>query len=112
MTSVYESLDNILIVSLEGKLQSSNAAEVEAEILKRLGQHNLLLLDLGLLDYISSAGLRVVLVAAKRLKQSAGKMVLCGIRPSIREVFDISGFLTILDVVENREQALARLQVA
>ena len=110
MTSVYESLDNILIVSLEGKLQSSNAAETEAEILKRLGQHNLLLLDLGLLDYISSAGLRVVLVAAKRLKQSAGKMVLCGIRPSIREVFDISGFLTILDVVENREQALARLQ--
>jgi stage II sporulation protein AA (anti-sigma F factor antagonist) len=112
MTSVYESLDNILIVSLEGKLQSSNAAEVEAEILKRLGQHNLLLLDLSPLEYISSAGLRVVLVAAKRLKQSAGKMVLCGIRPSIREVFDISGFLTILDVVENREQALARLQVA
>ncbi|MEO8838425.1 MAG: STAS domain-containing protein [Herbaspirillum sp.] len=97
----------VLIVSPEGQLNSGNAAVAEAEILGYLtGGANQLLLDLSELDYISSAGLRVVLVAAKRLKQSAGQLVLCGMRPHIREVFDISGFLTILNVTETREQAL------
>jgi len=113
MTSQYETLGNVLIVSLQGKLNSGNAGEAEAQILRHISQGaNQLLLDLSELDYISSAGLRVVLIAAKRLRQSAGLLVLCGIQKPIREVFDLSGFLNILSVVDTREQALLRFDRA
>jgi len=110
MTSKYEHIDDILVICPEGQWNSGNAAETETEILNHLlAGENRLLLDLSGLDYISSAGLRVVLVVAKRLKQSAGRLALCGMRPHIREVFDISGFLTILNVTDSREQALQKL---
>ena len=60
------------------------------------------------MDYISSAGLRLVLVVAKRLKQDNGQLLLCGMQSHIREVFDISGFLAILNVADTRSEALAR----
>ena len=68
-----------------------------------------LVLDFAALDYISSAGLRLVLVLAKRLKQERGRLVLCAMQPHVHEVFDISGFLAILDVQATRQEALARL---
>ena len=70
--------------------------------------HKNLLLDFSGLDYISSAGLRLVLVVAKRLKQDNGQLLLCGMQSHIREVFDISGFLAILNVADTRSNALAR----
>ena len=107
----YETVGEVLVLSLEGKLNSNNAAEVEADILRHIGQGaNQLLLDMSALDYISSAGLRVVLVAAKRLKQSAGALVLCSVQSQIREVLEISGFLNILSVADTRENALQRFQ--
>ncbi|WP_280530662.1 STAS domain-containing protein [Paraburkholderia sacchari] len=114
MANQYETHGDVLVANLEGALNSTNSAQVEAEILRRLDLGtNQLLIDLGALDYISSAGLRVVLVAAKRLRQSAGLLVLCGVRNQIREAFEISGFLNILSVADTRAQALERLnQVA
>ncbi|BAN26559.1 STAS domain-containing protein [Caballeronia insecticola] len=114
MANQYEVQGDVLIVSLEGALNSMNSAQVEAEIQRLLDQgSNDLLFDLGGLSYISSAGLRVVLIAAKRLKQSAGRLVLCGMHDQIREAFEISGFLNILNVTDTRAAALERFnQVA
>jgi stage II sporulation protein AA (anti-sigma F factor antagonist) len=106
----YEVQGDVLIVCLEGALNSTNSAQVEADIQRRLDQGAYhLLFDLSRLDYISSAGLRVVLIAAKRLKQSAGRLVLWGMHDQIREAFAISGFLNILDVVDSRACAFERL---
>ena len=104
-----ESAANAQIVSLQGQINSTNAASTEAEILALVtaGQKNLLL-DFAALDYISSAGLRLVLVVAKRLKQDNGQLLLCGMQSHIREVFDISGFLAILNVADTRTEALTR----
>lgn len=110
MTSKSEQIGDALIIRVEGKLNSSNAAELEAEILGRLSEGTYqLVLDLSEMSYISSAGLRVVLVAAKRLKQVAGELLLCGLQPAVRAVFEMSGFLAILNVVDTCEQALSRL---
>ena len=108
MTITLESAANAQIVALQGQINSTNAAPLEAEILALVaaGQKNLLL-DFSALDYISSAGLRMVLVIAKRLKQDGGKLVLCSMQPAIREVFDVSGFLAILNVTATRSEALA-----
>ena len=108
MTIALETAANVQIVALQGQINSTNAATTEAEILALVTpEQKNLLLDFSALDYISSAGLRLVLVVAKRLKQDGGKLVLCGMQTHIREVFDISGFLAILNVVETRAEALA-----
>lgn len=97
-----------LVLQLHGRLDSTSSATAEAEILGHLdGGAGHVVLDFADLDYISSAGLRVILVAAKRVKAAGGAMVLCALRPHIREVFEISGFLSILTVADDRAGALA-----
>jgi len=109
MTIATETTASATVVLLQGQINSANAAGLEAEILA-LVNHGArgLVLDFAALDYISSAGLRMVLVLAKRLKQDGGQLVLCAMQPHVREVFDISGFLAILNVEGSRADALAR----
>lgn len=66
-------------------------------------------MDLEQLAYISSAGLRVVLMAAKRARRSGGRLLLCCLSPAVRELFEISGFLKILDVCADRDEARGRI---
>ncbi|ARP84556.1 anti-anti-sigma factor [Bordetella genomosp. 8] len=107
MTLAIEKVGPALVVSPQGQLNSANAASVESELLRQIDNgENKVVLDLSSLDYISSAGLRVMLLAAKRLKQKGGALALCSIQPHVREVFDISGFLSILTVVDARDDAL------
>lgn len=106
-----EKIGEVLIMSPLGQINSANAAEIESELLGHVDQGALLcVLDLARLDYISSAGLRVVLMLAKRLRQNQGRLVLCGLQPQIHEVFEISGFLALLTVTETRAQALQELE--
>ena len=110
MTIAIEPTANAHIIALQGQVNSANAATVETEVLAvvQQGARNVLL-DMRELSYISSAGLRVVLVLAKRLKQAGGKLVIYGMQPHVREVFDISGFMAILNVVATRDDAVALL---
>jgi anti-anti-sigma factor len=82
-----------------GRLDGANAATYEKEFLGLLVDDvNTLNIDLSELDYVSSAGLRVLLVAAKAAKGKGGKVVLLSPKPAILEVLKISGFDKILDV--------------
>ncbi len=109
MTIACEKFGETLIASVQGQLNSVNSAAAEAELVAHVNQGvGKLALNFAQLDYISSAGLRVVLVLAKRLKQANGKLVLFGLQPHVREVFEISGFLAILNVSDTRENALAQ----
>lgn len=102
-------MPNIKIFSPAGRLDSNNSAAFEKEILAALDAgENQILLDFSDLAYISSAGLRVVLLTAKKTKASGGKLVLCNLNESINEVFIVSGFNSILDIQANQETALTR----
>ncbi len=108
MAIAIERAGDVLVLLPQGRLDSNNAAEVEAEILEHLAAGTKrIVVDFAGLDYISSAGLRVVLVVAKRLKQAGGAFVLCRLPAHIREVFEISGFLSILKTTDTREDAVA-----
>jgi anti-anti-sigma factor len=103
--------DGVQQVTLKGRLDSLTSSGLEKSLqplFETTGSRTLV--DFSALSYVSSAGLRVILMAAKRAKQSQGKLVLCGLLPHVREVFEISGFLKILDVVDDRAAALAQLQ--
>lgn len=99
--------ENCIIVEIKGRLNTTNFSDLESEFNKLIeaGNHKLLV-DCSDLEYVSSSGLRVFLVALKSLKKLNGKFVLCNLQESILEVFEVSGFITIFDVCDNREEAL------
>ncbi len=100
----------VCVLEPKGRLDSASARGFEERLRAVLDRgENTLLIDLASLDYISSAGLRVLLVGAKRLQQSGGVIALCDLKPSIREIFEISGFLTIFTAHDDRAAALAAM---
>lgn len=104
-----QSQGNIIILEPVGRLDSLSCREFEARLLAALEQCGSVVVDCAALDYISSAGLRALLVAAKRNRTSGGRLVLATLRDSIREVFDISGFTTIFAIHPTAAAAVAAL---
>jgi anti-anti-sigma factor len=102
--------DDICVLCPQGRLDGTTGSAFEKDILNRIETGvRRLLLDFSQLQYISSAGLRIVLVAAKRMKASGGRMALCSLNRQIAEVFEISGFASILDIFPSRDDAATRL---
>jgi stage II sporulation protein AA (anti-sigma F factor antagonist) len=101
---------NILTLTLKGRLDGASTASFEERMLKHIDEgERRLLLDLADLDYISSVGLRALILASKRLKPLDGRIVLYALKPGVRQVFEIAGFSSILGIVGNRDEAVARL---
>ncbi len=100
----------VMILLPVGRLDSTNAREFEDIVLDHLNAgEKRLVLDFTHLTFISSSGMRVLLIAAKRLRATAGKLVLCSQSESIREIFAISGFDRIISIYKDRAGALAAL---
>ncbi len=89
--------DGKLVLSIEGEINSFTAPELEEVIKNDLNGVKSLVLDLKDVEYLSSAGLRVLLVAHKVMAKQ-GKMSLRNVNKSVMEVFDITGFSNILDI--------------
>lgn len=98
---------SVLVLTPDGRLDSTSAGPADEQITSHIkGGASRLVLDMSRVGYVSSAGLRVVLLVAKRLKQLGGRFVLCGLAEPVEEVFTISGFLQILTVVSTRDEAV------
>ena len=97
----------LVIVGLSGKLDATTAKAFEEKILAEisLGDRRFVI-DLSQLEYVSSSGLRVFLVAAKRLHSTDGKIVLCSLKEHVRQVFDLAGFSSIFSIYGSRDDAL------
>lgn len=87
---------NTLQIALEGRLDTTTAPELEKEI-KNLDGVNALVLDFSKLDYISSAGLRVLLSAHKTMNNRGGMKVV-NVNEIVSEVFEVTGFSDILNI--------------
>ncbi|KIX14162.1 STAS domain-containing protein [Dethiosulfatarculus sandiegensis] len=99
--------DKVLIVSLTGRFDAQSAGEVESSLNSSMekGEVNILV-DMQGVEYISSAGLRVLLATAKKISAQKGKLVLCALRPYVQEVFEVAGFNTIFQITQNTESAM------
>jgi anti-anti-sigma factor len=99
-----------LVVGLEGRLDSATSSRLEQELLSRIAAaERCIVLDCSKLAYITSAGLRAVLLAAKKLKNLDGGLVLCSLNESVWKVFDLAGFTRILSIHPTLHEALAGL---
>lgn len=97
MTITKKTEGNALTITLEGRLDTSTAPELEAELGASLDGVTELTLDLEQLLYLSSAGLRVILGAQKRMNKQ-GTMTVVHVADAIMEVFEITGFVDILNI--------------
>ena len=105
-----EEVGAVTVLRIDGHLDTNTAPEAQ----ERLDQ----LLDAGVstvlvnfedLDYISSAGLRVLLATAKRMSSEGGTFRICQLNETVNEVFEISGFSTIFDVFDTEADAMEGL---
>ena len=106
-----EKQGEVLILAPGGRVDSASSGQLETALLKNLetGQSRLVV-DLAAVEYISSAGLRVLLMLVKKLQGSGGRLVLCAMPESVRLVFELAGFLPLFEIEGSREAAVARLQ--
>jgi len=110
MQIVEDKVGEALVIGPVGRVDSVSSAELERVVVSRIdaGERRVVM-DLSGVEYISSAGLRVLLMAAKRLKAPPAALALCGLGPSVRTVLELAGFLPLFTVEAGREQALARV---
>lgn len=107
MQIVEEKQNDIYIFKLNGRLDSKTSPEFETKISRVIEDGSShIVVDFENLEYLSSAGLRVLLKATKSLKHLEGKLVLCSMADYVREVFEISGFDSFLPIVPKLDDAL------
>ncbi len=99
---------DVLIVRPEGRIDTNTSEELERWIGNRVDGGRRLVVDMSAVDYISSAGLRVFLVTVKKLRGTGGQLVLAGLNPSVRQIFELAGFLSIFTVETDVDRAVAR----
>ena len=102
--------DSISVIAVTGRLDAVTAPAFEQMLLELIeqGEHSFIV-NLSVLEYISSAGLRSILATAKQLKSKNGKLIFTGLQGAVEEVFKISGFHSIFKVFETEEKALKNI---
>lgn len=102
-----ENRGSFIILDVEGHLNAITCNELEKRLNTLIDQgEKQFLLNFSGLDYISSAGLRVLLVAAKKLKTCNGQIVLASLKGQVRKVFDAAGFSALFHMFDTREDAM------
>lgn len=107
-----ESHGGVTVVGPQGRVDSNSARELEDVLLPLFDGTEPVLVDFGGMSYISSAGLRVLLLAARRSKATGIALALCGMSKPVEEVFTISGFAKLFRIHPTAPEAIAALKPA
>jgi anti-sigma B factor antagonist len=107
MKIIEEKQDAVNIFTLAGRLDSNTSQDFEKKVFTAIsnGSRNMIF-NFKDIDYISSAGLRVILKATKALSREEGRILLCDMQDYVKEVFEIAGFDTLLPIFPTMEDAL------
>jgi len=107
---------DVVIVTVSGRVDHANAEQFRVLLWPFLAScaagGDRLVLELAGIEYISSAGLRVLMLASREVKTRDGTLVVCSLQPIVKEIFEISRFNIVFHVLPDRTAALAELRVA
>jgi len=107
MEIVEEQVGGVAVVQVKGRVDTTTSQALGERITQVLNAPNArLVVDFSQLEYISSAGFRVLLQAGKRAEQYAGKLVLCGVSGKVRQLFDLGGFLDLFVITGTRDEGI------
>jgi anti-anti-sigma factor len=99
-----------VVVSVKGRMDAVTAPEFDKNMIDLISKgEKAFVVNLGELDYMSSAGLRSILALAKKLKEREGKIIFAGLRGPVEEVFKISGFSSMFKIFDSEESALREI---
>jgi len=99
--------NEVKVLAFEGRLDTQTSPDAQQQLTRLIDEGaTKILVNLEKVDYISSAGLRVLLVVAKQLKATDGELRICSLNEVVKEVFDISGFDLILPISASESEAL------
>ncbi len=99
--------NEVKVLAFEGRLDTQTSPDAQQQLTRMIEEgETKILVNLEKLDYISSAGLRVLLVVAKQLRTTDGELRICSLNEVVKEVFDISGFDMILPISASESEAL------
>ena len=106
-----EQQENVLILKPQGRIDSANAHDFQQSLSAAIGdRQGAVVADFASISYMSSAGLRAILIVAKALRQRGARFALCSMTPVIADVFTISGFSKVISVLDSRAAALAHMR--
>lgn len=100
---------NVTIIELNGDLNANSTAKIQDQVLSATPPNSKVLLDMTNVKYMSSAGLRFLLLLSRQLGGQVGNIVLTGLREEVEDVMSITGFLDFFVTAENRTEALKTL---
>lgn len=102
-----ERVGAVVVVAPVGRIDSTTAHTLDAHLvgLTHDGRHRIVV-DFAEVDYISSAGLRVMLTLAKRIREGRGRLAICSLGTSVGQVFELAGFLPLFLVMASRDRAI------
>jgi len=102
----------VVVVSPAGRVDSTTSPRLEEYLTALAGAGEArIVVDFSGVDYISSAGLRVMLSLAKRAKDQKGRVALFALGDSVRQVFELAGFLSLFAVSASRDEAIQRVRL-
>lgn len=98
---------DILVLNIKGRLDAITSAKAEKKVFEWINAgHQKLLMDFSQIEYLSSAGMRMLLSTSKKLKSSSGKLVLCFVAPDVMDVLKMSGFDDVIEIANSRKEGL------
>ncbi len=104
-------IDDIVVVYLKNRLDATNSPGLESEIVPMINKDvNKFILNMQELVYISSSGLRLIVLMIKKLKSYAGNLILTNLHPFIENIIDMTGFTQMLTIANSEEEALGILK--
>ena len=102
--------DGVTILAPSGRIDTTTSGAVEQAVKRAVDMGaRLLVIDFSGTEYISSAGLRVFLMLAKRMRDLRGRLILCGMPEPVVQVFRLAGFMALFQVEKSREDAISRI---
>lgn len=102
--------DGVLVVTITGKLDTVTVVEFDRQVQQWIGEGwQAFVLDVGGLEYVTSAGLRSLLTIAKHARAAGGGVALSGVQPRVREILGIAGLLSILPGYPSMADAMRAL---
>jgi anti-anti-sigma factor len=101
-----------VVIAPAGRIDSTTSDRLDAHLTPLSSSGTpAIVVDFAGVEYISSAGLRVMLTLAKRIRERRGRLALCALNDGVRQVFELAGFLSLFTVASSRDDALQALTV-
>jgi len=103
----FKKIDDVVVIYLKDRLNATNSPELQNGIIPMINKDvNKFILNMQELEYISSSGLRLIVLMIKKLKSHAGNLILTNLHPFVENIIDMTGFTQMLKIANSEEEAL------